>query len=251
MKKQILIYIAVALILSATTSCKKENDPQAVASLTIVNALPEANQVVTDFKKENSFDKTGAGMFVTYGVFTPNNQLTIPNKEMPVIFYKYTNGKINPTPIYETKVSPQAGDASTLFLFGTLAQPESLLITKMPPYHKVTDSVMGLRFVNVSADKKPLKIRIVGNGIDQTVNDLVYKTATAYLSVKATTTVTDVVIECYDASSGVLLTSYTLADVGANLPQIPNKWRYKNYTLVLSKDTQGNFTNNPFLVYDF
>lgn len=252
MKKEILLYTSAILFLLAITSCKKELGPEVNAGLTVVNALPGTDQLLVHFKAEDVFnDKTIAGMMVKYGFYTPDNHLTIPIKEIPLTFYTYHAGTVEPKPVYQTRITPNAGDATTLFLFGTLAQPETLLITKMPPYHAAADSVMGLRFVNLSMDKIPVKIRISGEGIDQTLSNLAYKGATDYVGVKATLAVKDVKIEFYDQSSGVLLTSYTLNDVGAIVPQIANKWRYRNFTMVLSKDAQGNFTKDPFLIYDF
>jgi len=248
MKKLIFLYIQAGLFLSLVVSCKKDLVPQANAAFTIVNAVPGSDNLVANFTTNRvTIGNNPLGMYVKYRIYAPNNHMTIPAIEQPLLIYKTQGDK----PVYQLSLNPKPGEASTLFLTGTLEQPETLLLTKLPPYHAVADSVLGLRFVNLAPAKTPVRIRISGEGTDLSVNNLAYKSATDYLSVKANTSVSNVLIEFFDQVSGTLLQTYTLKDVGTP-KQEKNKWLYRNYTLVwLPNDANGALAGEPFLIEDF
>jgi hypothetical protein len=252
MKKLIFLYIQTGLFLSLMVSCKKERVPQATAAFTIVNAVSGSDNLVANFNTNYTTDGIyPIGMYVKYRVYTPQNHLTIPAGEQPLLIYRFPAAAEQNKPVYQLSVKPNAGEASTLFLAGTLEQPETLLITKMPPFHALADSVCGLRFVNLAPAKTPVRIRISGEGTDLLVNNLAYKAATDYLSVKANAKVGDVLVEFFDQVSGILLQTYTLKDVGTTSLE-KNKWRYRNYTLAwLPDDAKGVLAEEPFLIDDF
>lgn len=252
MKKLILLYIQAGLFLSLVVSCKKELVPKATAAFTIVNAVPGSDNFLANFNTNYALEGNyPVGMYVKYRVYAPHNHLTIPASEQPLLIYRYPAATEQNKPIYQLSVNPNAGEASTLFLIGTLEQPETLLVTKLPPFHAPADSVLGLRFVNLAPAKTPVRIRVSGEGTDLSVSNLVYKAATDYLSVKANAKVGNVLVEFFDQVSGTLLQSYTLKDVGTTTME-KNKWRYRNYTLVwLPNDAKGVLAGEPFLIDDF
>lgn len=252
MKKLIFLYIQAGLLLSLVLSCKKELSPQATASLTLVNAIPGSGNLVANFS--TNYRASGNypfGMYVKYRTYAPDNHLTVQAVEQPLLIYKLPTTTGENKPVYQQNINPAPSEASTLFLIGTLEQPEALVITKLPPYHAVADSVLGLRFVNLAPEKTPVRIRISGEGTDLSVTNLAYKSATDYLSVKANAKVADVLVEVFDQVSGTLLQTYTLKDVGTTTLE-KNKWRYRNYTLVwLPNDATGVLAAEPFLIDDF
>jgi len=252
MKKLIFLYIQAGLLLSLIVSCKKELAPQATAAFTIVNAVSGSDNLVANFN--TNYTSEGiypVGMYVKYRVYAPHNHLTIPASEQPLLIYRYPAATEQNKPIYQLSVNPKAGEAGTLFLTGTLEQPETLLVTKLPPFHALADSVLGLRFVNLAPVKTPVRIRISGEGTDLSVSNLAYKGATDYLAVNANAKVGHVLVEFFDQVSGTLLQTYTLKDVGTTTLE-KNKWRYRNYTLVwLPNDAKGMLAAEPFLVDDF
>ena len=252
MKKLIFLYIQSALLLSVVLSCKKELNQQATASLTVVNAMAGSNLVLVNFDPGFSPAKDPiSGMFSRYRSFDPGARLTIPIKEQFMKVFKYPLLNTQDQSVYQYHFTPAAGDASTLFLSGTVQQPESVLITKLPPYHAVADSVLGLRFVNLAPAKTPVRIRITGEGTNLTVANLAYQAATEYLTVNADAKVGNVLVEVFDQASGTLLQTYTLTDVGTTTLE-KNIWRYRNYTLAwLPNDVNGNLAAAPFLIEDF
>jgi len=251
MKKLIFLYIQAGLFLSLVVSCKKDLSPEANASFTIVNAVPGSDNLVANFRTNyETYGNYPVGLSVKYRTYEPNHHLTILAKEQPLLIYK-TPATGQDKPVYQLSLNPAPGEASTLFLTGTLAEPETVLITKLPPYHAVADSVLGLRFVNLAPGKTPVRIRISGEGTDLSVNNLAYKAATDYLSVKANAKVGNVLVEFLDQVSGTLLQKYTLKDVGTTTLE-KSKWRYRNYTLVwLPNDANGSLAAEPFLIDDF
>jgi len=251
MKNLIFLYILAGLFFPAIISCKKDVQPQTLTALTIVNAMPGSDFLAANFNEQRPTAGLGIPMWIKYRVYSPNNHLSLPSKEQPVLIYKIPDTNVNDKPIYKMSLDLGAHEASTLFLFGTLSQPEMLLVNKMPPFHALTDSVMGLRLINLSPDKRPVNVKISGNGTEKTVNNLAYKQVTDYLTVNASSATMDVLIEFYDQASGSLLTRYILKDIGTTNAEI-NKWRYRNYTMVwLPNDALGNLADDPFLVYDF
>lgn len=251
MKNLIFIYILAGLFCSAIVSCKKDVQPQTLTALTIVNALPGGDFLAANFNAQRPSTGLGNAMWVKYRVYAPNNHVALPSTNQSMLIYKIPDTNVNDKPLYQLSLNLGAKEANTLFLFGTLTQPEMLLVNQMPPYHSLTDSVAGLRLINLSPDKKPVRVHISGKGTDKSVSNLAYKQITDYITVNATSAVTDVLVEFYDQASGTLLTSYTLKDVGTITAEV-NKWRYRNYTMVwLPNDAKGNLAADPFLISDF
>jgi len=251
MKNLIFLHILAGLFFSVIISCKKDVQPQTLTALTIVNALPGGDFLAANFNEQRPSAGLESTMWIKYRVYSPNNHVALPSKEQPILIYKIPDTNAKDKPVYQLSLNLGAKEASTLFLFGTLTQPEMLSVNQMPPYHSLTDSVAGLRLINLSPDKKPVRVHISGKGTDKTVSNLAYKQITDYITVNATSAVTDVLVEFYDQASGSLLTRYTLTDVGTITAEV-NKWRYRNYTMVwLPNDAKGNLAADPFLVYDF
>lgn len=231
MKKLTLLYLFACLCLSVVISCKKDPSPESTASLTIIDALPGYQYILTNFTDKQTAP-SGEGLLLYYGIYNPFCHLSVAAKEQSIAFYKYPF-VANDQPIYQLKLKPASGEISTLFITGTLAKPEHFIVTAKPPYHEVIDSVAGLRFVNLSAGSGPVNVKISGQGLSTVIssNNLAYKGSTAYLPVPATSKIGDLLVEFYDQASGNLLASYAMPGVGATL--IENKWRYRNYTLAL------------------
>jgi hypothetical protein len=232
MKKLILLYFSGFLCLSAVISCKKDPSPETVTSLTIVNALPGNRLMIADFSGKPANQFVGEGLTLYYGLYDPSSRLSLPKRDQPLTFYKYPF-VAGDQPLYNLNLNTKPGEINTLFLTGTKSQPEHFVINEKPPYYSVKDSLVGLRFVNLSAGSGPMQVKISGEGLSTGIsnNDLVYKGITGYLPIPATSRVGDLLVEFYDQASGKLLAALTLEKVGATLTD--NPYRYRNYTLAL------------------
>lgn len=251
MKNLILLYISACFLLSAAVSCKKDLSPEGTAGLTIINAIPDCPRAAMNFTDQESIYWYGS-LIVDYGVSGAFNHISVPAKEMPLAFKKWPDTTVNDKYIYKTVLHPAKGEISTLFFIGTLANPESMLVTKTPPYYSSTDSLMGLRLVNLSPGSAPVRVNISGQGVNVTSNNLAYKGITDYLPLTATSKVGNLLVQFYDQASGNLLASYTLANVGSTV--VNNPWRYRNHTIGLKglpnaanvSEAQGAFLINDY-----
>lgn len=251
MKQNILLYLSAFLCLAV--SCKKDQSSERIAGLTLINALSGCPQIVADFTGKPPAESYSGRMVFDYGVYRPSNHLSIQSKEQPLALYKFPF-IAQDKPLCQLILKPAEGDMSTLFLTGTLAQPDQLLVTAKTPYYSVKDSLLGLRFVNLSPGSGPVRVKVSGQGLNADISssELTYKGITSYLPIPATSKVGDLLVEFFDQASGNLVSSFNLAQVGAVLTD--NQWRYKSYTLALKglpnaarpTDAQGLFLINDF-----
>jgi len=232
MKKLTLLYLSICLCLSATLSCKKELSPQNVTSLTIVSAISGSPLMLADFTGKPADQFSGEGLFLYYGIYDPNARLAPLVREQSLAIYKYPYVAGDPQ-FYKLTLNPKIGEVNTLFLTGTQSHPEHFVVNELPPYYAVKDSLVGLRFVNLSAGSGPVQVKISGQGLNTAIisNNLAYKSITTYLPVPANSKIGDLFVEFYDQASGTLLDTFTLTGVGDTLKD--NPWRYRNYTLAL------------------
>lgn len=231
MKKLILKYLTACVVLSVLISCSKDPNPEGVASLTIINALPGAATLSASFT-EPSDKKVFSGMLpIYYGTYSPLNQQSISVKQQLLSIYKLPDTLAQDKPIYQLKVNPAPNEISTLFLMGKLDQPDQLMVIAKPPYYTVADSVMGLRFVNLSLGSGPLRIKISGSGINVTSDNLSYKGITDYIKVSAKSNIGDLEVQVFNQTSTTPIASYVMSDVG--ITKMDNKWRFRNYTFAL------------------
>ncbi|SHF65204.1 DUF4397 domain-containing protein [Pedobacter caeni] len=232
MKHFILLYLSVALVLSAAVSCKKDVKSGGTAGLTIVNAIPDCPRMLAHLSWGQP-KRWAEVLFVDFDQYDPADHLSLPAGEQPLQFYRYPDTTVSDKPVHKMTIPLVAGDISTLFLMGTFAQPETMLVTKTPPYYSSKDSLVGLRLANLSPGTAPVRVKITGQGVNMESTSLTYKGITDYISVPATSKVADLLVEFYDQTSGTLLAAYKLDGVGSLITN--NRWRYRNYTLALIK----------------
>jgi hypothetical protein len=130
----------------------------------------------------------------------------------------------------------QSGRIYSLYLTGTVAQPDTVFMQEQLAAHSMADSVAGVRFVNLSPGSNPVSVDIKGQANGSEVVSLAYKARTVFKTYKADHAVTSYIFEFRDASSGTLLTTYTLNGVNnassASLTTT-NTLRFRNMTIAL------------------
>ncbi len=230
--KKLTLYITACLCLSFALSCKKALQPESIASLTIINALPGNRIMLADFSNKTADQFNSAGLMLYYGLYDPYSRLSVQIREQKMIFYKYPFVKGDQS-LYQLTVSPKEGEMNTLFIAGTQSQPEHFVVNMKPPYYSVKDSLVGLRFVNLSAGSGPVQVKVSGQGLTTaiTTNNLAYKGITNYLSIPANSKIGNLLVEFIDQASGQLIASQALNAVGGTVTD--NPWRYRNYTFAL------------------
>jgi hypothetical protein len=231
MKQTYLNLFSILIFLLAFGACKKETtQPGAGTSgLTIVNGVVGSNVLRTNFNGTKlgvpyyrNLDILYYGYSKSYNSYSGQLQLGL---------YQDTTSK----PVYNLSLEVPVNTIHTLFLMGTPQEPEQLYTTDQLPYHAPADSVIGIRFVNISRGTAPVSVNLVGQANGSEVQSLSYKGATSFKNYPAGLAISSYKFEFRDQASGTLLDSYTLD--GINVPGFngssPTTLRNKNFTLVL------------------
>lgn len=201
MKNIIKIFgINLLLILSA---CEKENlDTTQMGSLNVVNVIAGG---ATVRMADSRFDISNNG----------NTQLSLLAGERNVYIYPVADSL---KPYYNNSVEVNEGDIYTLFLAGTNVQADAILIKENIPFIK--DSLVGVRFINLSPNSTAISINITGNANGSEASSLSYKEKTDFKFYPGTSSVTGYSFQIRDAVTGNLLTTYTLSQ--SSMPRFAN-----------------------------
>lgn len=215
-------------------SCSKENDPQGTSTLTIINAVTGSNLLVTNFNGTvplNSYLNANRQQYNLFSTFS--NQFTAYSGRQPLAVYAYPDTLEKSTPLVNLVLDLPVGSIHTLFITGTMEHPDTLFVADQLPYYPLTDSVMGIRFVNLSPGSAPVSIRIQGRTGSAEVSSLPYKGITGFRQYATKAASEDYVFEFRDAASDALIASYKTTGISNPGTTAPNNWRNHNFTLAL------------------
>jgi len=228
--KKILTLLAISGMLAA---CKQNNLPPAnvSASLSFANAIVGSAPLVSKFGNVN----------IIYSAVTSVNKISYGGSStfseasgiIPVSFIQTTDTTHT---LFTDNLNLQTGGVYSLYMTGTVAQPDTVFIHENLAYHAATDSVAGIRFINLSPGTNPISVDIKGMANGSEVTALAYKGRTGFKTYKADHTVTSYVFEFRDVTLGTLLATYTLSGVNnassASFTST-NIVRFHNLTLAL------------------
>ncbi len=217
MKVKILISaIALTLLIS---SCEKDEQFIAYSNLTGFNAV-----LNTSIRMLPDSIMT-AGMKADVAV-NAKGTLILPRTAIPI---KIQNTADNST-LYNGQLDFKSG-IYTLFIAGDVASPEAILKEETDfPFIRTddgvttSDSVVNVRFVNLSSNSVPLKIKLAsatGNEVD----NLPYKAIGNWKAYNSLTASTVYAFQLRDAATDALITTFNFTANSAN--------RFKNVTLVV------------------
>lgn len=240
MTRILINFLLLTLLSGAISSCKKEEDTvKASASLTIVNAIAGSTALVTNFdnSKNPSFYRT-AQQIAAYGF----NKYSGYTGDYNLGIYRLAD---TTTVQYKTTLTLEAGSIKTLYLAGTVAATEGFLITEKLPVYQQADSVVSIRFVNLSKGSGPLNV-VMRLQVKTMTSGLDYQGISTFqtISAKAKDPVS-YIFDFKDATTGVVVSSYTLSAVGTLLA--------KNITVALRGIRGGTGTSLPgtFLISNY
>lgn len=237
MKYALIKYITVFVLFLIMVSCSKENNiPKGTASLTIINAIPGSNKLVTNFSDNyelsNHYAFANTLPYNTFNIYHVFNSYSGMQK---LTLYQFPDTLPKSTPLFNLILDLPIGSIHTLFLAGTVSSPDTLFVADHAPYHSLLDSVTGIRFINLSPGSSPISVNIQGEADGSEVNSLSYKEITDFKNYAATADVSSYTFEFKDAATGELLATYTATDInndGTDPSRPVNYWRYRNATLV-------------------
>jgi hypothetical protein len=205
--------ISVGLFLTGLIACSKtknELEPASTSSLNIVNLINGSNGVLTNFQGVGEKEDTtplmyytsaaliGFGTAMEFSSYTGSQPLTIVSSTDTV--GSEWSGILN-LPV---------GAVQSIYFFGQdTLHIDTLLTMDNIPYYPATDSVIGVRFINLAAT--PVLIDLQGTS-DTVVTALPYKGVTGFSALSATSTNPSTgayTFEFRDPSTGLFLASYT------------------------------------------
>lgn len=231
MKAFKLNYILLISLLSfAVVSCKKTDALPAISQLTLFNAMPGKDRLLTNFRGTKPLDIYNGVRVIEYGVFSILDRYTIAKPSQPLALYHYPDTLPTSKPVFDLDLKLKEGSINNLYLTGTLNKPDYLLITSVPPFHNAADSTFGIRFLNLSDQSKPVNVYLVSNGGSKEIEGLAFKGISNYKNYASTLKTGDYTFEFRDQETQKVIASYTTKDIGK---PSENLWRFRNFTLAL------------------
>jgi hypothetical protein len=210
-----LTFVYIIGFLALFQSCNKSNSTLANSALTIVNAIPESNNLITNFqitnnnKKTDSFGLYGTALQIGYGSFAefglPSGITGLSLSQTSDTLQSLFNGIFN----------LRAGGIYSFFLMGTdTLHIDTMFVKDNIPYYPYTgDSLTGVRVANLVTGSNPVSIDIQGspNNIP-VINSLSYKNISAFqpFSANMNAIANGYIFEFRDVSSGNILATYPL-----------------------------------------
>ena len=225
--------LSILYCLLSATGCIKTPELPGAVSLTIINT--QRSSIILNFNEEDSIYYGNRG---TNQVLAPNialeYSLTASSQRVNLHELKTANPPHVwvDTSMLKMFFQLPMGTVGSLFVAGTPAVPDTLFIKDTPAHFPITDSSMGIRFVNLSGAKTAVSINLQGQPPGSEAAGLLYKNVTAFRTYKAIPSVQQYVFEVRDAATGQLLASNTINNPGVTAAV--NQWRYHNFTLVYS-----------------
>lgn len=225
------VFLFCMALLLTITSCKKENKLPDLASLNLINAVVDCPKLITNFKGTEPIDYYLAGI-LDYNRADDRNMFSVHAGTQRLGLYKYNDTGSKSKPLYDLTLDLPVGSVHSLFLTGTVSEPEMLLVKDALPYHALADSTMGVRFVNLSKGD-PVSVNIINKANGSEVSQLAYKESTAFTIYPARIDIASYVFEFRDAASGTLITSFTTENKFNPGSPFYTYWIYRNFTMAL------------------
>lgn len=232
-KINITVILLFCLLSIAFNSCKKEEQViRIISSLKIINAVPDAAPyLLADLRNGNN---TGlyysSGAIFRYEDAGQDAKISTEKEVLPLVIYLFPDTLPTNKPLFDLKLQLPKGSINSLFLLGTVSQPDYKLVTAIPPGHDGLGTTFGLRFANLSYQSKPVSVSVLHNGEEKVLDGLAYKDVSNYKKYDASANGDNLTFQFRDQETQRLLASYVLTGL---LATENNLWRAKNFTLAL------------------
>ena len=147
-------------------------------------------------------------------------------------------------PVFDKQLTLQQGKSYSLYLVGDKSIAEDVLIENNFQRNN-SDSITYVQVVNISNDQ-PVSVNIKDEPGGSLVPSLAYKEATGFMALSADHTHPNYEFEFRDAATGELLFTEIVSEITGG-PNSPNRFLYKNWTLVF-KGKRSATDINPISV---
>lgn len=222
--------ILVLLLPITIMSCTKNQVPPAstVSALSFVNATVGVSPLVVKIGNPSiTYSTLISSNKIGYGVSNLFSPLSGSNS------YVFVQSSDTTHTLLSLNLNLQNRNVYSLYLAGTVSQPDTVFIHEQLPVYAAADSVAGIRFINLSQNGGPVSVDIQGQPNGSEAASLAYKGRTGFKSYTANFTVASYTFEYRDVATGNLLATYMLSGVNKNDPLIPNTVRFHNMTIAL------------------
>jgi hypothetical protein len=217
MEKKLIHTMLTILLMGSMVACKKNTDkPIDSSSLTIVNAIGGAGVLVTNFQAGTKL------IYYKSAQQIPKYNSTAPFFEFPSYIgtFSLSLSLLTDTlnTVYKGNVTVEPRSIHTLFLAGTLTAVDTAFTTDNVPAFAPADSLVGVRFINISKGSNPLAVNIQGVTAPF-LSNLTYKAVSAFFrySAKKNSPAVSYVFEIRDPSAAnKLIATYPIASLTTN-----------------------------------
>lgn len=234
--------------LLSVTACIKTPELPGSVSLTIINT--QRSSIILNFSEQDTiiYGSRGTNQVIArnsaleYSLTAGSQRVNLHELKTPNPPHVWVD-----TAMLRLFFQFPVGTIGSLFVAGTPAVPDTLFVKDAPTHFPITDSSMGIRFVNLSGAKTAVSINLQGQAHGSVTAGLPYKSITEFKKYLAVPSVQRYVFEIRDATNGQLLATNTINNPGVTATV--NQWRYHNFTLVYS----GSPGNQPaaFIVKNY
>jgi hypothetical protein len=244
--------LLLLLLTLFTFSCTKTSTPPGTSSLIIANATVGTSILVTNFNGGGQplyYYNNAYRLY--YGAYQTSDEMSYYSGEQHLALYQYPDTTEHSQPLFDLTLNLPIGSMHTLFLTGTTAKPDTLLINENPPVYPFGDSVTSLRFINLSPGSGPIRINIQGQPTGSEVNGLDYKSYTSFKPYPATAAIKNYVFEFRDAVKDSVLATFTGTRVSSpGISYLPNSWIYRSSTIAFIGQP-GDGSQSAYRIYNF
>ncbi|QEC43482.1 hypothetical protein [Pseudobacter ginsenosidimutans] len=215
------------LLMLTLTGCIKENPSRQAVSLTVVNAVVGSNTLRPNF--------TGTGTIryidtwpISYGIFNLSSNLYSREAGITTLgLFQMPDTLAKDQPLFNLQLNLPEASIHSLYLTGTVAEPDTMLIRDIVPGYASSDTSMGIRFVNLSKGSDPVTVNLLGQPDGSEAGALAYKKYTGFKKYRVRNGVGKYVFEFRNTVTGNVDATYT-ADF---IDEINNRYVYRNFTI--------------------
>lgn len=248
--RKIYFNLFLIVILSlALVSCKKEQTfkVSGASSLTVVNGVVGNTQLYTNFNGGPTNGMYYSGIFyINYGYSIYFNYY---HGQQKLGLFQDADTTATSKPLFNLTLDLPVNTMHTLFLMGTPQAPDELFTTDQLPGHPLSDSTMGIRFVNISQGSDPVSVNLAGQANGSEADGLAYKGITPFKNYSAGSGISSYTFEFRDKATGALLGNCVINGVNNDGSQYsPNLVRNRNFTIAFLGASGGQAANRALLI---
>ena len=249
MRKVYFNLFSIIIFLLGVSSCKKEltSKVSGTSALTLVNGVVGNTFFYTNFNGDNANKLYYSdASTLRYGNFAFFNSYSGQQK---LGLYQLPDTNANSKPVFNLTLDLPLNKVHTLFLTGTPQNPDQFFTADELPYHAPADSVIGIRFVNISKGDPPVSVNILGKENGSEMAELPYKGITGFKNYSAKAGISSYMFEFRDKATGMVLGSCLVNGLDNDgSPYMPNIRRNKNFSIAFLGAAGGMASNRALLI---